>query len=368
MLEQIDRLERVCECARKLAFGLEQLLPLLAKNPRSSAPLIDHLSRDARSLRDSMNGLEFKFDSPPYEVLQTIGRTLDLLATLGYTRSNDFGDMPTQPFPTKAMDSFSREVSRLSSVIETERELLQSQNDAAEVIEAGHFLEWVRRCPGRGAKRELGTFRMKRKPSGNRDYCSSQLFEYADDLWVSKEEEFYEDSYRPDGQEVVKVVNEAYAARVVLDSDVQLSSDLLLWASKKAGPPIPDDEPAVAVDRPSWNSRSRELSYKGQVVRRLATTATRAAQLVEAFENAGWPYEIDRPFRDNSHDGEQLSNVRKTQLDQVAKEKLRTAVDSLNDKLTSIRFQTSKAGNSVGWLELPTKPQFPPPPVDDVPF
>jgi hypothetical protein len=86
----------------------------------------------------------------------------------------------------------------------------------------------------------------------------------------------------------------------------------------------------LASDKPHWDEDRRELHYRGRRVRRFnRSSAKNQLDVIEAFERAGWPVQIDNPLG---------PKVRQTLYD-------------LNRGLTSrtLRFRADGTGESIIW-------------------
>ena len=89
-------------------------------------------------------------------------------------------------------------------------------------------------------------------------------------------------------------------------------------------------------DVPSWDAEARELTFRGEVVRRFANPAKSQAALLAAFEEAGWPKGVPNPFED----GDEGS----------AKERLHYTIVRLNRGLEGgLCFHGDGSGERVLW-------------------
>jgi hypothetical protein len=97
----------------------------------------------------------------------------------------------------------------------------------------------------------------------------------------------------------------------------------------EAPPPTEEEAPPVE-ERPRWDRARRQLWLGTQLLRSYRRHAPAQFPVLDAFENAGWPSTIPIP-----------AEVRGA----------KDAVDSLNDRLTRIRFQfgRSEEQSSISW-------------------
>jgi hypothetical protein len=59
---------------------------------------------------------------------------------------------------------------------------------------------------------------------------------------------------------------------------------------------------SLASDKPHWDEHRRELHYRGRCVRRFNRgSAKNQIDVIEAFERAGWPVQIDNPLGPKVH-------------------------------------------------------------------
>lgn len=88
------------------------------------------------------------------------------------------------------------------------------------------------------------------------------------------------------------------------------------------------------VSKPRWLKEKRELWFEGQIVRwiRNASRAKNVIAVLDAFEDSGWPTQIDDPVTS----GGDSSQRRRT-------------MESLNDGLKRISFFCTGDGLSFGW-------------------
>ncbi len=98
---------------------------------------------------------------------------------------------------------------------------------------------------------------------------------------------------------------------------------------------------------PHWDRETRELRYRGEVVRRVARLkqAGNIVPILDAFEAAGWPLRIDDPHR----------------ASRKGADGLRRDVSSLNEGLEKprIKFASDGTGTGVVWLAMqqPRRPK-----------
>jgi hypothetical protein len=91
---------------------------------------------------------------------------------------------------------------------------------------------------------------------------------------------------------------------------------------------------------PQWNAERGELTYPGQVVRRvrLLKSPSNVQMLLDVFQEEDWPDAIDNPLSGPS-----------------ACDQLSEAVRQLNEGLTSIRFRSIKDGERCCWSPSETR-------------
>src|ERR1700722_14605728 len=85
----------------------------------------------------------------------------------------------------------------------------------------------------------------------------------------------------------------------------------------------PDRSAAKGRSQPEWNRDTRELRYRGKVIRRISATtrAPRIIAILDAFQAKGWPSRVDDPLP-GGHDSVRLHG----------------AIRGLNKGLQMIRF------------------------------
>ena len=90
----------------------------------------------------------------------------------------------------------------------------------------------------------------------------------------------------------------------------------------------------VDSEAPVWNRTRRELSFRGQVVRRISSVsvAKNIVAVLNRFQKLGWPDCIDDPLPD----GPDLQRKRET-------------VATLNERLKLIRFYSTGTPRGIGW-------------------
>jgi hypothetical protein len=94
------------------------------------------------------------------------------------------------------------------------------------------------------------------------------------------------------------------------------------------------------VSKPRWLKDKRELWFEGQIVRQIrnATRAKNIIAILDAFEDSGWPTQIDDPVTS----GGDSSQRRRT-------------IESLNKDLKRVRFSCAGDGESFRWEILPQR-------------
>lgn len=97
-----------------------------------------------------------------------------------------------------------------------------------------------------------------------------------------------------------------------------------------------DSEDPAQACKPHWDRERRELTYRGEVIRRISglERAKNVVAILDCFELDSWPPRIDDPLP--------------YQADPV---RLAAAVKSLNTGLTAIRFHKDGTGKGVAWRE-----------------
>ena len=89
-------------------------------------------------------------------------------------------------------------------------------------------------------------------------------------------------------------------------------------------------------DVPSWDAEARELTFRGEVVRRFANPAKSQAALLAAFEGEGWPRSVANPFPDGE--------------DTPARDRLHSAIVRLNEGLSGgLIFHGDGTGDRATW-------------------
>jgi hypothetical protein len=91
---------------------------------------------------------------------------------------------------------------------------------------------------------------------------------------------------------------------------------------------------------PKWDSDRRELSLNGVILKRFRRTAPNQERLLQAFEEDGWPHEMDDPLP-------RTNGV-------LPGERLRETIKRLNRSVTPglIRFGGDGSGERVVWRHL----------------
>ena len=94
------------------------------------------------------------------------------------------------------------------------------------------------------------------------------------------------------------------------------------------------------VSKPRWLKEKRELWFEGKIVRQIrnASRAKNIIAILDAFEDSGWPTQIDDPVTS----GGDSSQRRRT-------------IESLNKDLKRVRFSCAGDGESFRWEILPQR-------------
>jgi hypothetical protein len=97
---------------------------------------------------------------------------------------------------------------------------------------------------------------------------------------------------------------------------------------------------AENLSKPRWLKEKRELWFEGKIVRQIrnASRAKNIIAILDAFEDSGWPTQIDDPVTS----GGDSSQRRRT-------------IESLNKDLKRIRFSCAGDGDSFRWEILPQR-------------
>lgn len=89
------------------------------------------------------------------------------------------------------------------------------------------------------------------------------------------------------------------------------------------------------TDRPCWDGRVRELTWRGRLVKRFRTPADCQEAILSAFQEEGWPPRIDDPLGRGV--GRQAPRLR-----------LRDAVRALNARQRDVRVRFAQDGTGEG--------------------
>lgn len=103
------------------------------------------------------------------------------------------------------------------------------------------------------------------------------------------------------------------------------------WLSREIGEHKPL---AAASDRPQWHREIGELRFGKRLLRRVRRMSppTNIEQILDAFEEAGWPTEIENPLPY-----------------QQVQQQLHQALRTLNKDLKKIRFHSRSGGRFIFW-------------------
>lgn len=88
------------------------------------------------------------------------------------------------------------------------------------------------------------------------------------------------------------------------------------------------------MDKPNWNGDRCELSFRGRVVRKIRSrnVGANVCQILDVFQEDGWPDRIDDPLTDGPN-----------------AQRLRETVRTLNAGLTDLKFRMDGTGEGVLW-------------------
>jgi hypothetical protein len=116
------------------------------------------------------------------------------------------------------------------------------------------------------------------------------------------------------------------------------------WDGQLSGSPAAKPKGTSHEQRvPEWDANRGRLQVGDQDARRVKRTgAENVRKILDAFEKAGWPVELENP----------LADPHLSSKDEVT---LHEAVRSLNDGLSLIRFHVSDSGTMVWWDFCPPK-------------
>jgi hypothetical protein len=103
------------------------------------------------------------------------------------------------------------------------------------------------------------------------------------------------------------------------------------------------EERIHAITRPCWNSRRRELSWRGAVVKRYRVPAQNQELILTAFEEQGWVDHVDDPLP--------------VRHDVDPRTRLHDTINRLNGCQTNrlLRFHGNGSGTGISWELLRTK-------------
>lgn len=96
-----------------------------------------------------------------------------------------------------------------------------------------------------------------------------------------------------------------------------------------------DATPVHAENQPSWNPDRGELKLGDRVIRcvRVLQTPSNIQQILDAFQNQGWPSRIDNPLG-------------------LGQQQLHQSLRSLNHGLAMIRFHSQEGAQSIVWRRI----------------
>lgn len=130
------------------------------------------------------------------------------------------------------------------------------------------------------------------------------------------------------------------AERAIVDVALSLNltdATTANWLLRELGE-SPIEAPNPSNDEaPSWGKESRELRYRGRVIRRILrpNQARNIVLLLDEFQKAGWPLRIDDPLPDGPDP-----------------ERLRKTIGTLNTGLDVIVFYADGTGQGIGWRPI----------------
>jgi hypothetical protein len=350
-MPSIEQLVRVAQCAKRLQWGLEYVLPQFD----SDSSLAQDASNKIETLRTNLDrSLDEAFPGDMGgEVeaqIEVLRNTSEMLGILGYRydrspivetygspiqlRRLSAGEVAEFAAATKALDEHVRKF--------TEAEA--AREEAQQAVDGGVFAEWVERSPGRGALRSLGPF------SKNRTYEFGELlswevvelFEYAGTVpsdpkkppgtretqWVVCRTGYHREVEGDCGQQV-EVISLGEAASIVLQSEEPVEVEVLKWAKVHA------TARKETKDRPVWDKENRVLKFGGRVVRNVGARASNLVKVLDAFEEEGWPARIYSPLP-------------------PSETVVRDTVKTLNSSSSGIEFRADGSGEGIEWVPVKT--------------
>jgi hypothetical protein len=92
-----------------------------------------------------------------------------------------------------------------------------------------------------------------------------------------------------------------------------------------------------ARTRPRWDGQARELAWKGRLIKWLRHIACNQTAVLDAFEAAGWPRNIDNPLPRMTQ-----RNAKKCRIETIKSLKLGLVSET-------IRFRADGTGGGICW-------------------
>ncbi len=226
--------------------------------------------------------------------------------------------------------------------------------DQAEVVramEAGLFLPYVERNPGKGCLHKTPKFLddvvYDRYEGVEQSWTECEIFEYPNNRWViATTFRHVEAEWLPDRPRCEEL-SPSQAAQKILDSGVELSLDDLIRLTKLAA-----TEP-TSQHTIHWNRDRGELTIDGQVARKVTkpNQSQNIMRVLDEFQRKSWPEQIQIKFLEG----------------EPGKEVIRETVRSLNRGAQGIVFEADGTGGGIRF-RLTREPESPGPAVDDIPF
>jgi len=119
----------------------------------------------------------------------------------------------------------------------------------------------------------------------------------------------------------------------------ETAGDAVGLEAKSVNNALESDELLCA--KPVWDNERGELSFAGDVIRKVSARATSVRPILDEFQREGWPSRIDDPLPFKTWYATRIQE----------------ACDSLRTNLTRIDFRPDGSGKGVVWglVEVPKK-------------